>query len=69
MIKSSENRNRVRKGKKCVLLSDGTLRGFKVDGLFFHATFLFILDPVKKDISDRCPTTTKSELGREKSKI
>lgn len=39
--------------KKCVLLLGSTLRGFKVDGLFFHATLLFIFDLVKRDISDR----------------
>lgn len=56
--------------KKCVLLSDGTLRGFKVDGLFFHAILLFVFDLVKRDISDRFPTTTaEHEPGTEKSKI
>lgn len=56
--------------KKCVLLADGILWGFKVDGLFFHATFLFIFDLVKRDISDRFPTTTaEHEPETEKSKI
>jgi len=48
-------REQVRK-KNSDLLSDGTLRGFKVDGLFFHATLLFIFDLVKRDISDSFPT-------------
>lgn len=56
--------------QKCVLLSDGTLRDFKVDGLFFHAILLFIFDLVKRDISDRFPTiAAEHEPGTEKSKI
>ena len=42
--------------KNSDLLSDGTLRGFKVDGLFFHAMLLFSFDLVKRDISDSFPT-------------
>lgn len=71
MIISSEHRKREsEKEKKCVLLSNSILRGFKVDGLFFHATLLFIFDLVKTDISDRFPTATaEREPGTEKSKI
>lgn len=59
----------MRRGK-CILLSDYTLRGFKVSGLFFHSRHLFIFDLVKRDISDRFPTTmTESEPGTEKSKL
>lgn len=64
-----EHKERERK-KKCVLLSDDTLWGFKVDGLFLYATLLLIFDLVKRDISDRFPTTTaEREPGTEKSKI
>ena len=48
-------REQVRKKKLWLALS-GTLRGFKADGLFFHATLLFIFDLVKRDISDSFPT-------------
>jgi hypothetical protein len=54
-----------KEGKNVSCSQHSTLRGFKVDGLFFHATLLFIFDLVKRDIFDRFPTTTESEPGTE----
>lgn len=43
IISSTEHRKRTSEKENSDLLSDGTLRGFKVDGLFFHAMLLFLV--------------------------